>query len=56
MLYIYMYIYVYIYMYIYKGEILKNHFHELLHIPGHSGDSLCQEDMYFVMLRHGISG
>ena len=38
-----------------KGEILKNHFQELLHIPGPSGDSLCQEDMYFVMLRQAIS-
>ena len=34
---------------------IKNHFHELLHIPGHSADSICQEDMYIVMLRQAIS-
>ena len=36
-------------------EILKNHFDELLYVPGHSADSLCLEDMYFVMLRQAIS-
>ena len=28
---------------------------KFLPIPGHSADSLCQEDMYFVMLRQAIS-
>ena len=67
----YMHIYIYIYIYIYitlhlllgrnlkmmchKDKILKNHYHELLHIPGHSADSICLEDMYFVMLRQAIS-
>ena len=32
-----------------KAKFLKNHFHELLHIPSHSGDSLCQEDIYFII-------
>ena len=39
----------------YKGVILKNHFHELLHIRGHSAGSICQEDMYFLLLRQAIS-
>ena len=65
---IYIYAYIYIYMYITlhlplggnlkmmsSGRNFKNHFHELLHIPGHSADSICQEDMCFVMLRQAIS-
>ena len=37
-----------------KSEILKNHFHKHFHIPGRSADSICQEDMYFVMLWQAI--
>ena len=40
-----MYIYIYI-----KG--VKNHFHEFFHKPGYSADSLCPEDIYFIMLRY----
>ena len=38
-----------------KGEILKNHFHELLYIPGYSVDSKSQEKMCFVIVRRAIT-